>query len=58
MTVIALSSISVFAKCLRVGEDGPGWGHLCHIDIFLVSVSINQLQVEQGKNRCERQTPR
>ena len=26
-----------FAKCLRVGEDGPWQGHLCHIDKFLVS---------------------
>ena len=25
-----------FAKYLRVGEDGPGRGHLCHIDTFLV----------------------
>ena len=25
-----------FAKCLRVGEDGPGWRHLCHTDTFLV----------------------
>ena len=25
-----------FAKCLCVGEDGPGQGHLCHTDTFLV----------------------
>ena len=25
-----------FAKYLRVGEDGPGWGHLSHTDTFLV----------------------
>ena len=29
-------STSFFAKCLRVGEDGPGWGHLYHTDTFLV----------------------
>ena len=37
MTVMALFSTSFFTKCLRVGEDGPGPGHLCHIDTFLVS---------------------
>ena len=26
----------LFAKCLHVGEDGPGWGHLCHTGTFLV----------------------
>ena len=36
MRVMALFSTSFFAKCLCVGEDGPGWGHLCHIDTFLV----------------------
>ena len=36
MRVMALFSISFFAKCLRVGEDGPGRGHLCHTDTFLV----------------------
>ena len=25
-----------FAKCLHVGEDVPGRGHLCHTDSFLV----------------------
>ena len=25
-------------KCLREDEDGPGWGHLCHIDTFLVVI--------------------
>ena len=30
-------STSFFAKCLRVGEDGPGRGHLCHTDTFLVN---------------------
>ena len=29
-----------FEKCLRVGEDGPGWGHLCHTDTFLVVVVL------------------
>ena len=33
-------STSSFAKCLRVGEDGPGLGHLCHTDTFLVYFSI------------------
>ena len=28
-------STSFFAKCLRVGEDGPGRGHLYHTDTFL-----------------------
>ena len=23
-------------KCLRVDDDGPGWGHLYHIETFLV----------------------
>ena len=36
MRVMALFSTSFFAKCLRVGEDGPGQGHLCHIDRFLI----------------------
>ena len=36
MKVMALFSTSFFAKCLRVGEDGPGRGHLCHTDTFLV----------------------
>ena len=34
---MALFSSSFFAKCLRVGEDDPGWGHLCHTDTFLFS---------------------
>ena len=36
MRVMALFSTSFFVKCLRVGEDGPGQGHLCHTDTFLV----------------------
>ena len=36
MRVMALFSTSFFAKYLRVGEDGPGRGHLCHIYTFLV----------------------
>ena len=36
MRVMALFSTSFFAKYLRVGEDGPGRGHLCHTDTFLV----------------------
>ena len=31
-----LSRWLFFAKCLRVDEDGPGWGHPCHLDTFLV----------------------
>ena len=38
MRVMALFSTSFFEKCLRVGEDGPGQGHLCHTDTFLVSI--------------------
>ena len=26
----------LFAKCLCLDEDGPGRGHLCHSDKFLV----------------------
>ena len=33
---LSLFSTSFFAKYLRVVEDGPGWGHLCHTDTFLV----------------------
>ena len=36
MRVMALFSTSFFAKYLREGEDGPGRGHLCHTDTFLV----------------------
>ena len=36
MRVMALFSTSFFAKYLQVGEDGPGRGHLCHTDTFLV----------------------
>ena len=36
MRVMALSSTSIVAKYLRVGEDGPGREHLCHGDTFLV----------------------
>ena len=35
-------AVLLFAKCLRVGEDGHGRGHLCHIDTFLVS-SVSSL---------------
>ena len=42
MRVMALFSTSFFAKILRVGEDGPGRGHPCHTDIFLVS-SVSSL---------------
>ena len=30
-----------FAKYLRVGEAGPGRGHLCHTDTFLVFNILN-----------------
>ena len=33
---LSLFSTPIFAKYLRVIEDGPGRGHLCHTDIFLV----------------------
>ena len=29
-------STSFFAKYLHLVEDGPGQGHLCHTNIFLV----------------------
>ena len=35
--------IFFFAKCLHVGEDGPGRGQLCHTDTFLVYFSILQI---------------
>ena len=31
----------VVKKCLQVDEDGPGRGHPCHIDTFLVLVSLS-----------------
>ena len=34
-------STLVFAKYMRVGEDSPGWGHLCHTDTFLVQSEKN-----------------
>ena len=37
MGVMALFSASFFAKYLHVDEDGPGQGHLCYTDTFLVS---------------------
>ena len=36
MRVMALFLTLFFTKCLRVDEDGPGRGHPCHIDTFLV----------------------
>ena len=38
---MALFSTLFFAKYLRVGEDGPGRGHLCHTDTFLVFEKVN-----------------
>ena len=40
---MALFSTSFFAKCLGVGEDGPGQGHLYHIDTFLVFFMFNNI---------------
>ena len=36
MRVMTLFSTSFFAKYLREGKEGPGRGHLCHTDTFLV----------------------
>ena len=36
MRVTTLFSTLFFAKYLHVVEDGPGRGHLCHTDTFLV----------------------
>ena len=36
MRVMALFFQFFFAKYLCVGEDGPGWGHLCHTGTYLV----------------------
>ena len=44
---MALFSTSFFAKCLHVGEDGPGRGHLCHTDTFLVYINILADRPEQ-----------
>ena len=41
MRVMVLFSTSFFAKYLRGGEDGPGRGHLCHTDTFLVSAMVD-----------------
>ena len=43
MRAMALFSTSFCAKCLRVGEDSPGLGYLCHIDTFLVVGCIDGL---------------
>ena len=48
MRVIALFSTSFFAKYLRVVEDGPGQGHLCHTDTFLV-LTYNTSRVQKWK---------
>ena len=49
MRVMALFSTSFFAKYLRVGEDGPELGHLCHTDTFLVFI----FQRKQVDISCE-----
>ena len=41
MIVMTLFSTSLFAKCLRVGEDGPARVHLCHTDTFLVEYILS-----------------
>ena len=43
MRVMALFSTSFFVTCLHVGEDGPGRGHLCHTDTFLVYYMKNKM---------------
>ena len=42
---MVLFSTSFFAKYLRVVEDGPGRGHLCHTDTFLVFFCFVFLQL-------------
>ena len=49
MRVMALFSTSFFAKHLCVVEDGPGQGHLCHTDTFLVSTVFHFMF--SGKNK-------
>ena len=49
MRVMALFSTSFFAKCLRVGEDGPGLGHLCHTGTFLVYINYGSSYVVHTK---------
>ena len=45
MRVMALFPTSFFfAKFLRVGEDGPGRGHLYHSDTFLVFFNRRQIE--------------
>ena len=48
MRVMALFSTSCFAKCLRVGEDGPGRGYLCHTDTFLVHFNGQLATTDSG----------
>ena len=53
MRVMALFSTSFF-----VGEDGPGRGHLCHTDTFLVlHLSIHRsVENEILKDLCSAET--
>ena len=55
MRVMALFSTSFFAKCLHVGEDGPGRGHLCHTDTILVIsyFSMKMYIVGTQKHLCK-----
>ena len=46
---MALFSTSFFAKCLHVDEDGPGRGHLCRIDTFLVYSWLFLVPKKNGK---------
>ena len=49
MRVMALFQLHFFAKYLRVGEDGPGQGHLCHTDTFLVDNIFGKGSILKGK---------
>ena len=42
---LSLFSTSFFAKYLCVVEDGPGRGHLCHTDTFLVSSYMGMVAI-------------
>ena len=43
MRVMAIFSTSFFAKYLHRDEDGPGRGHLCHTDTFLVYLDFTEI---------------
>ena len=56
MRVMALFSTSFFAKYLRVGEDGPGRGHLCHTDTFLFYFFFFFFKREKKKKKNNQKT--